>query len=70
MYYSSICALSENKKKMLKKKKKMLCISLLIAYENLVLDQDNNFYQISLSLLVTCLLDNIWKLWREVIGMN
>ena len=55
---------------MLKKKKKMLWISLLIAYENLVLDQDNNFYQISLSLLVTCLLDNIWKLWREVIGMN
>ena len=43
----------------------MLCISLLIAYENLVLDQDNNFYQISLSLLVTCLLDNIMEIMER-----
>ena len=24
-------------------------------------DQDNNFYLISLSILMTCLLDNVWR---------
>ena len=28
------------------------------SYENLVLHQENNFYMISLSILITCLLDN------------
>ena len=32
----------------------------------LVVDQDNNFYLISLNILITCLLDNVWMLWREV----
>ena len=25
-----------------------------------MLDQDNNFYLISLNILITCLLDNVW----------
>ena len=29
-------------------------------------DQDNNFYLISLSILVTCLLDNVWILKGDV----
>ena len=33
---------------------------------NLVLDQGNNFHLISLSLLITCLLDNVWILQGEV----
>ena len=35
----------------------MLYASLLTGYENLGLDQDNNIYLISLSILVTCLLE-------------
>ena len=31
-----------------------------------MLDQDNNIYVISLSILITCLLDNVWILWGEV----
>ena len=31
-----------------------------------MLDQDINFYLISLSLLITCLLDNVWILLGEV----
>ena len=31
-----------------------------------MLDQDNNFYLISLSILITCLLDNLWILLGEV----
>ena len=30
-----------------------------------MLNQDNNFYLISLSILVTCLLDNVWISWGE-----
>ena len=37
----------------------LLHISLKISYENLVLDQDNNFYLISLNILISCLLDNL-----------
>ena len=37
----------------------VLHISLKISYENLVLDQDNNFYLISLNILISCLLDNL-----------
>ena len=37
-----------------------------ICHENLVLDQDNNFYLISLSILMTCLLDNVWIFQGEV----
>ena len=33
---------------------------------NLVLDQDNNFYLIYLSTLITCLLDSGWILLEEV----
>ena len=43
----------------------MLHISLYISYENLVLDQYDNFL-ISLSILITCLLDNVWILLGEV----
>ena len=32
----------------------------------LVVDQDNNFYLISLNILITCLLDNVWILQGEV----
>ena len=37
---------------------------LVISYKNLVLDWHNNFYLISLSMsiLITCLLDNVWIL--------
>ena len=31
-----------------------------------MLDQDNNFYLISLSILNTCLLNNVWTLLGEV----
>ena len=41
-------------------------ISLEISYENLLIDQDNNFYPISPSSLITCLLDNLWILLGEV----
>ena len=44
----------------------MLHISLLISYKNLVLDQDTNFDLISLGILITCLLDNVWILQGEV----
>ena len=40
----------------------LLHISLEISYDKLVLDQDNNFYLISLSILVTFLLDTVWIL--------
>ena len=36
----------------------LLHISMKISYENLVLHQDNNFYLISLSIFITCLLDS------------
>ena len=29
-------------------------------------DQDNYFYLISLSVLITFLMDNVWMLWGEV----
>ena len=41
-------------------------LSLFISYENLVLDQDNNLYLISFSILIAFLLDNEWILWEEV----
>ena len=31
-----------------------------------MLDQDKNFFPISLSILITHLLDNVWILWGEV----
>ena len=40
----------------------LLYISLYISLESLVWDQDNNFYLISLSVLITFLLDNVWIL--------
>ena len=40
----------------------LLNISLYISLESLVWDQDNNFYLISLSILITFLLDNVWIL--------
>ena len=42
----------------------LLPISSGISYENLVLDQDNN-YLISSSILITCLLKNLWILQGE-----
>ena len=44
----------------------LLYISLYISLESLVWDQDNNFYLISLSILITFLLDNVWILKGEV----
>ena len=38
----------------------LLHISLLIIYEKLMLDQENNFYLISLSIPITSLLDYVW----------
>ena len=38
----------------------LLHISLLISQDNLLLHQDNNFYLISLGILITCLLDYVW----------
>ena len=37
----------------------LLPISLSMSSENLVLDQDNNLYLMSLSILITCLLANV-----------
>ena len=37
----------------------LLCISLSINCKNIVLDQDNNLYLISMSVLVTCWLREI-----------
>ena len=31
-----------------------------------MLDQDNNYYLISLNILITCLLDNVWISLKEV----
>ena len=39
------------------------------SYKNLVLDQDNNFYLISLSILMTCLPDNV-SYYREKLHVN
>ena len=44
----------------------LLHISLEISWENLVVDQDNNLYLISLNILMTYLLDNVWILLGEV----
>ena len=44
----------------------LLHILLWCSYENFILDQDNNFYQIEyLSILITCLLNNVWVLQGE-----
>ena len=43
-----------------------LHISLQVSYKNLVLDKGNNFHLISLSILITCLLGNVWILKGEV----
>ena len=43
-----------------------LHISLQVSYKNLVLDQGNNFHLIILSILITCLLGNVWILKGEV----
>ena len=45
----------------------MLHTSLKTSYKNLVLDQDN-FYLIILSILITCFLDNVWIWYGEVTG--
>ena len=37
-----------------------------VSYKNLVLDQDDNFYLMSLSILINNLLDNVWILEGEV----
>ena len=35
-----------------------------------MLDQDSSFYLISLNILFTCLLTNVWILLREVLGYS
>ena len=44
----------------------LLCISFKLILENLVLDQDNNFYLISISILISCWLENVCLLEGEV----
>ena len=44
----------------------LLDIYLFISYKNLVINQDNNFSRMSLSINVTCLLDNVSILLGEV----
>ena len=44
----------------------LLHISLKVSFENLVIDQDKKLYLLSLSILITCLLDNVWILKGEV----
>ena len=44
----------------------MLLIALEINYENSVFDQEKNSYLLSLSILITCVLDNVWILKGEV----
>ena len=48
----------------------LIHISLSISYRNLMLEQDNNLYLMSLSILITCLLHNVWMLEGEVICLN
>ena len=48
----------------------LLHISLQIGYENLVLDQDNNFYLTSLNILITCLLNNVWIQYLEKLHVD
>ena len=43
----------------------LLHIFLLMSFKNLVLDQANNFYLLSLSILITCLPDNVQTFKRE-----
>ena len=40
----------------------LLHISLQLSCKNLVLDRDKNLHVISLNILTTCLLDNVWIL--------
>ena len=40
------------------------------SYENLVLDQDNYSYLISLSILITCLLDNISIIYIYILKLK
>ena len=40
----------------------LLILPLKITYKNLVLDHDDKFYLISLSILSTCLLNSVWIL--------
>ena len=44
----------------------LLHISLQNSYKNLVLDQDNDLNLDGLSILITCLLDNVWILEGEI----
>ena len=40
----------------------LLIFSKSFIYENFVLDQDDNFFLISLSIVIACLLDIVWIL--------
>ena len=44
----------------------MIHISLNISYETLVLNHDKKFYLTSLSILIACLLDNVWILKGDI----
>ena len=35
-----------------------------------MLDQDKNFLLISLIILITCLLDNVWISWGEIVSRS
>ena len=39
---------------------KFSCSFNVFEYKNLMLDQDNNLNLISLNILITCLLNNVW----------
>ena len=45
---------------------KMIHISLNISYETLVLNHDKKFYLTSLSILIACLLENVWILKGDI----
>ena len=48
----------------------LLHTSQYISSENLVLDQDNNFYLMILGILVICLLVNVWNYYGKKLHVN
>ena len=48
----------------------MIHISLNISNETLVLNHDNEFYLISQSILIACLLENVWILKGDITYLN
>ena len=49
---------------------KLIHISLNISNETLALNHDNEFYLISQSILIACLLENVWILKGDITYLN